>query len=199
MSFHEEASARTREHLIAVAVRLFSESGYERTTVQDIVGAAELTKGAFYHHFRSKDHVLRLIHHSFLDEEIERAKEIIDRSPSAPEALRELIRDLLESVEVHRDRMAIFYRERRSLTPEDFAEIKAKRDEYEALFTGVVEAGIRDGALSTQGDPRLVSFGIMGMCAWAHEWYRSGRGSSMQAIAESYSDMVLHGLATDTG
>lgn len=195
MSPHEEASARTREHLIAVAVRLFSERGYERTTVQDIVEAADLTKGAFYHHFQSKGHVLRLIHDSFLDEEIERAKEVIARSMSATDTLRELIRELLASVETYRDRITVFFTERRSLGPEDFAAVKAKRDEYEALFTGVIETGIKNGELATVGEPRLIAFGVIGMCAWAHEWFRPGHGRGMREIADSYADMVLGGLA----
>lgn len=45
----------TRADIIQVARRLFSEYGYHRTGLSDIQSATGLTKGAFYHHFRSKE------------------------------------------------------------------------------------------------------------------------------------------------
>ena len=45
----------TREEIIATAKRLFSEHGYHATGLSDIQAATGLTKGAFYHHFSSKE------------------------------------------------------------------------------------------------------------------------------------------------
>lgn len=45
----------TRSDILEVARRLFSEHGYHNTAVADIQQATGLTKGAFYHHFRSKE------------------------------------------------------------------------------------------------------------------------------------------------
>lgn len=45
----------TRKDIIGVARRLFSEHGYHNTGIADIQQATGLTKGAFYHHFRSKE------------------------------------------------------------------------------------------------------------------------------------------------
>ncbi len=47
----------TRADIINVARRLFSEHGYHQTGISDIQTATGLTKGAFYHHFRSKEEV----------------------------------------------------------------------------------------------------------------------------------------------
>lgn len=47
----------TRADILNVARRLFSEHGYHRTGLSDIQAATGLTKGAFYHHFRSKEDV----------------------------------------------------------------------------------------------------------------------------------------------
>jgi AcrR family transcriptional regulator len=44
----------TREHLLAVAQKLFGELGYEHTSIEDILTAAGVTRGALYHHFASK-------------------------------------------------------------------------------------------------------------------------------------------------
>lgn len=52
-----EQGDATRAHLVAAARRLFGEHGYAATSLQGIVAAAEVTKGAFYHHFASKQEI----------------------------------------------------------------------------------------------------------------------------------------------
>jgi len=47
-----------RAELVDCAERLFLTRGYERTTVNDVIAAAGVSKGAFYHHFRSKEDLL---------------------------------------------------------------------------------------------------------------------------------------------
>lgn len=44
----------TRTTLLAAARRLFGEQGYAATSLDDVVAAAGVTKGALYHHFRGK-------------------------------------------------------------------------------------------------------------------------------------------------
>lgn len=51
----QRRGAATRADIVGVARRLFSEHGYHTTSLADIQEATGLTKGAFYHHFRSKE------------------------------------------------------------------------------------------------------------------------------------------------
>ena len=47
------------ERILDVSQRLFLEKGYENTTIQDIVDElGGLTKGAVYHHFKSKEEIM---------------------------------------------------------------------------------------------------------------------------------------------
>ena len=49
----------TVERILDAAQRLFLEKGYENTTIQDIVDELDgLTKGAVYHHFKSKEEIM---------------------------------------------------------------------------------------------------------------------------------------------
>ena len=49
----------TVERILDVSQRLFLETGYENTTIQDIVDElGGLTKGAVYHHFKSKEEIM---------------------------------------------------------------------------------------------------------------------------------------------
>ncbi|MFZ6005650.1 MAG: TetR family transcriptional regulator [Actinomycetota bacterium] len=57
---HERADA-TRQSLIAAARVLFGERGYQGTSVDEVVRAAGVTKGALYHHFRDKDELFRSV------------------------------------------------------------------------------------------------------------------------------------------
>lgn len=43
--------------ILDTAERLFTEKGFERTSLQDIMNATKLSKGAIYHHFVSKDDI----------------------------------------------------------------------------------------------------------------------------------------------
>jgi AcrR family transcriptional regulator len=45
----------TREHLVAVATRLFGGQGYEATSIEDVLGVAGVSRGALYHHFAGKE------------------------------------------------------------------------------------------------------------------------------------------------
>lgn len=49
---------RTRENLARTAMKLFSRFGVEKVTIDDICARCGVTKGAFYHHFPSKDHIV---------------------------------------------------------------------------------------------------------------------------------------------
>lgn len=52
----------TVELILDVAFRLFMEKGYEHTSIQDIIdGLGGLSKGAIYHHFKSKDDILMAV------------------------------------------------------------------------------------------------------------------------------------------
>lgn len=52
-------SEETEQKILDTALNLFLEQGYEQTTIVDIVNSlGGLTRGAFYHHFKSKEEVL---------------------------------------------------------------------------------------------------------------------------------------------
>lgn len=56
-----ERTESTTAQLIDAASRLFATRGYEATSLDDVVAAAGVTKGALYHHFASKRDLLRAV------------------------------------------------------------------------------------------------------------------------------------------
>lgn len=65
-----KAPAVRRAELIDCAQALFLTRGYERTTINDVIAATRLSKGAFYHHFRSKEELLEAIVERFAHESL---------------------------------------------------------------------------------------------------------------------------------
>jgi AcrR family transcriptional regulator len=53
-----ESKERTRQRLLAEAQRLFRQRGYAATSLEQIAEAAEVTKGAIYGHFASKEDLM---------------------------------------------------------------------------------------------------------------------------------------------
>lgn len=52
---------QTVEKILEVSLKLFSEKGYDKTTMQDIVTALGMSKGAIYHHFKSKEELINAV------------------------------------------------------------------------------------------------------------------------------------------
>lgn len=61
MSLRERQKMQTREHLIAVAGQLFGEKGFQQTSIDDITGAAGMSRATLYAHFDGKDLLLTAI------------------------------------------------------------------------------------------------------------------------------------------
>jgi AcrR family transcriptional regulator len=74
----------TRERLVSVAVALFSQHSYEGTSLQMIADELGFTKGAIYHHFRTREDLL----HAIVDPMLEQLCAIVEaaearRTPAA--------------------------------------------------------------------------------------------------------------------
>lgn len=187
---------RTRRQLVDSALTLFERDGFDRTSLQQIVAGAGLTKGAFYHHFQSKEDLLWQIQDEYLENQYAGAVEIVDSDLSPLDKVRALIRQSLSGVAEHRAHVAIFQQERRHLTGERLEQITQKRDAVEAIFIQSVQAGIDAGSLRPEVNARLTTFGIIGMCAWAFQWFNPRGSMTIDAVAEQFSAMVLAGIAT---
>ena len=71
--------AGLRRRLLDEAQRLFFDRGYDRTSVEDVLGAANSSKGAFYHHFASKEALLEALAVRLADESVAEAAAVLER------------------------------------------------------------------------------------------------------------------------
>ena len=86
----QKRSREKRDRLKAAALALFGEKGYEKTSIEDIAGRAQLAVGGFYQHFRSKRQLLLVL----MDEFLERLSSV-DLAPGSFADPRAGLRDLL--------------------------------------------------------------------------------------------------------
>ncbi|MBE1487163.1 TetR/AcrR family transcriptional regulator [Plantactinospora soyae] len=70
----------TRSRIQAVALELFTEHGYEKTSLREIAERLGVTKAALYYHFKSKDDIVN----SFVSDRIERLDGLIEWARQQP-------------------------------------------------------------------------------------------------------------------
>jgi AcrR family transcriptional regulator len=59
----QDRAIRTRRAILVAAARIFEERGYQAATISEILAAADVTKGALYFHFPSKEHLAQGVLH----------------------------------------------------------------------------------------------------------------------------------------
>src|ERR1700728_2646650 len=82
---------RTRTRIIDTAARAFAERGYDGVSLNDLVAASGMSKGAFYFHFSSKDDVALAAFRSKQEDLIHRLFDG-DRSSSVLDEVKEIVR-----------------------------------------------------------------------------------------------------------
>ena len=95
----------TRARIQQVALELFAEQGYERTSLREIAERLAVTKAALYYHFKSKEDIVRSFTEDYfgrIDALIVWGREQPPGAPTARELLDRYITIVLESGEVFR-------------------------------------------------------------------------------------------------
>lgn len=194
-STNEPVTGDTRDLLIGSALKLFDKKGYPRTSVEDIVEAAGLTKGAFYHHFDSKEEVLEIIHNVYVDNQIAYCKQVLEECTDPRERLRRVAVGTILNLGEYRAHVSVYLQDRRFLTGDRQRNISKKRREIDDLFHDIIKEGMEAGYFRSDISAKLTSFGLIGMYAWVINWWRPDGSLSLTEIGEQYADLVLNGLA----
>lgn len=80
-----------KQEFMETAIRIFKTKGYEKTSINDILKEMQITKGAFYYYFDSKEALLEEIVNCLIDDIHLKVKEIVERNDlSTVEKLKQI-------------------------------------------------------------------------------------------------------------
>ncbi len=177
----DPASAKGK--LLSQAARLFREKGYERTTVRDLAAAVGIQSGSIFHHFKSKEAILRAVMEEVIIYNTHRMREALARAQNPRDEVLALIRCELEAINgVTGDAMSVLVYEWRSLNAENQQHILKLRDVYEALWLEALNKA-RDAG-QVMGDTFILRRFLTGALSWTTTWYKPQGNVSLDQLAE---------------
>ena len=187
----------TAERIHDAALSLFNDRGYTGTTVRELADACDLTPGAIYNHYASKEALLFAI--------VDRVHDLADATLS--ETLRSVGNDPVTQLDALAAAFTAFHiarpRETRVanrdyiyLPREQRDSVVRRRRRVRALFADVLRDGERRGAfsLSELGSDDAVqaaSMAILNMVVLVAEWFDASGPRSEQDTAELHGRLAL--------
>ncbi len=190
----ETKGSKTARRVRSAALSLFARHGYAAVSMRQIASAVGVQPGALYNHFPTKQDLLKelLLQHMNDLHEAWQAWTTADEAPADP-----LDRFVVFHIRFHFERaeeVFISYMELRNLEPENFREVEATRQRYEAILTDILEQGRAAGSYEV-ADARVATRAIIAMLTGIPTWYREGGSLSPQSIETIYRDMVRKAVA----
>ncbi len=181
----------TRDRILEEAARLFTEKGYEATSVQDIAQALGLSKAALYHHFGSKEEILYEISLLALKGLVAAGEEAL-KIPDPKEALLRFMEGHARYFEENYPFFVTMLQEIKSLSPENRLKTIALRDRHEANLRAILRRGVEKGVFREVD----VAGGAGGaLHAQLDDPLVPARGAMRaEEVARGYYDLILRGL-----
>ena len=142
---------QTRNKIISASLALFAQKGYDNTSMQDIVNALGMSKGAIFHHFKSKEDVFM----AAMEQQFEQKKAMMSQWLSEMDGLsvKEKLQGLLmfnltEEKFRESDRIGI---EVLAGSPHILiASMQGNSKKAAPIVADIIREGIADGSLTTE-------------------------------------------------
>ncbi len=149
---------RTAERLLAEARDLFLERNYADVTMDQIAAAAEVTKGALYHHFASKEELYLAMMHFDLAEKRELFRDAVESEGNCRQRLRRLTSDFLRLPAQRRDTILLVRRDINVFAGDvRLGLIRAYQEALPRQVQAILNVGMERHELKA-ADPRLLSW-----------------------------------------
>lgn len=185
-------SARRRVEILRSAAAAFRRRGYHGASVDQIASALNMTKGNLYYYFKNKEEILYVCHDYSLDLVLKQLREVERSSWSPDKKLHALITGF---VHLFIDVLpgTVWTLDLEALSPPLLKKIIVKRDRFDRGVRRILKQGMESG-IFTPGDPKLLTFAIMGAINWIPRWFDpSGKAKSAE-VAQMFADYLVGGL-----
>ncbi|OZC68415.1 TetR family transcriptional regulator [Rhodococcus sp. 06-462-5] len=180
------------DSLLAVAVKVFNDRGYDGTSMEVLAKRLGITKSSIYHHVSGKSELLELALSRALNALFAVTTE--DRATTGRyiDRLEYLVRRSVDILCAELPYVTLLLRVRGNTDVERRA--LARRREFDSFVTGLVVAAAEEGDLRPGVDPALASKLVFGTVNSLIEWYRPRTGGSVQELADAVVALTFDGL-----
>jgi AcrR family transcriptional regulator len=157
-------SEETRARIEQAAMLLFADKGYDATGVAQICAAAEVSKGAFYHHFPSKQVLFLGMLGQWLESVDAGLTGAARDAATAPEALLSMAAEMREVFAAADGRVQIFleFWDQARHDPEIWKAFVAPFRRYQEFFAGIVARGVGEGSFR-ELDPQAAGLALVAL------------------------------------
>ena len=184
------------DSLLDVAVQVFTERGYDGTSMEHLAKAAGITKSSFYHHVASKEELLRRALERAMDGLFAVLGEEQSQQGRAVARLEHVMRRTVDLLVREQPHVTLLLRVRGNTDVERAA--LDRRREFQRAVTKLVLQAEEEGDLIPTADARLTGRLLFGMINSMAEWYHPGGGLSSRALGDAVVQTCLHGLRPRT-
>ncbi|MDN3242560.1 TetR/AcrR family transcriptional regulator [Glycomyces tritici] len=187
------------DEVLRAALELFAEQGYANTSVQQIVQAAGVTKGAMYHYFTSKDDLLFAIYERMLSLQKRRLDEITAQGGDTEAVLRAVCEDVVVTSIDFLPEGTVFFRSQHMLTPERQAEVKRRRREYHDKFAELIVRGQAEGRFRDDVPVSVLIAHFFSDIHYLPHWYSHDGPENEAELAAQITELFLRSLRRTDG
>lgn len=182
------------DQVTRAALELFASQGYATTSVQQIVEAAGVTKGAMYHYFQSKDDLLFAVYDRMLSLQKAHLDEIVGAGGPVTDVVRAVCVDVVETSIDFLAEGTVFFRSMHMLTEPRLKEVTQRRREYHDEFAALLRRGQDEGVFSTDVPrPVLVAHFFSDVHYLSH-WYSPEGPETKSQVAEQLTELFLRSI-----
>jgi AcrR family transcriptional regulator len=182
-------SERTELHLYRTATWLFSERGFNGTSIRDIADAAELAVSAMYYYAASKDELLEGVMNQGLNRLVDGIGEALEGISGPSERLATIV-GFHVAVHAYNPRTTrVIDDELRALPAEARKRTLRLRDSYQAVWDEVLIEGVKAKEFVPRG--RIGRLALLEMCTGVAHWYRPRGELGVVEVCDRFADMAL--------
>ncbi|MFC0007504.1 TetR/AcrR family transcriptional regulator [Micromonospora siamensis] len=183
-----------RDAIVTAATELFARRGYEATSVQEIVAAAQVTKGALYHWFGSKSELLTSIYRELLAEQTRRLATIAGGADPVEERLRAAALDVVAHTAAHAAELTVWARSAHLLDDEQAEATRRERRRYHELFRDLVREGQDRGVVRTDVSATVITHAFLSALGNTHTWFHPDGPLSFAEVGNQLVALFVGGL-----
>ncbi|MFE5292334.1 TetR/AcrR family transcriptional regulator [Isoptericola sp. NPDC056618] len=189
-------STNVADRVTAAALDLFATQGYATTSVQQIVEAAGVTKGAMYHYFQSKDDLLFAIYDRMLALQKAHLDQIVASGGPVEDVVRAVCVDVVETSIDFLPEGTVFFRSMHMLTEPRLKEVTQRRREYHDEFAALLRRGQDEGVFRTDVPRPLLVAHFFSDVHYLSHWYSPEGPETKSEVAEQLTGLFLRGIRT---